>query len=99
MRARDDCFCIPCNINPLLGLTSTVNDVLCFVAILTRVKCVHLCVCVTGYQQANLIILPKHLANDFEAFCRKNPAPLPLLYRSQSGETACLPLAKNADIR
>ncbi|XP_051252246.1 D-glutamate cyclase, mitochondrial isoform X2 [Dicentrarchus labrax] len=53
----------------------------------------------SGYQQANVVVLPNHLANDFEAFCRKNPAPLPLLYRSQSGETSCQPLAKNADIR
>uniref|UniRef100_A0A4W6BNR8 D-glutamate cyclase n=1 Tax=Lates calcarifer TaxID=8187 RepID=A0A4W6BNR8_LATCA len=52
-----------------------------------------------GYQQANVIILPSHLANDFEAFCRCNPAPLPLLHRSQSGETSCLPLAKHTDIR
>ncbi|XP_070403222.1 D-glutamate cyclase, mitochondrial isoform X2 [Nothobranchius furzeri] len=52
-----------------------------------------------GYQQANVIILPSLLANDFEAFCRSNPAPLPLLYRSQSGETSCDPLATDADIR
>ncbi|XP_032356022.1 D-glutamate cyclase, mitochondrial isoform X2 [Etheostoma spectabile] len=53
----------------------------------------------SGYLQANVVILPNHLANDFEAFCRKNPAPLPLLYRSQSGETACPSLARCADIR
>uniref|UniRef100_A0A8D0A1I9 D-glutamate cyclase n=1 Tax=Sander lucioperca TaxID=283035 RepID=A0A8D0A1I9_SANLU len=53
----------------------------------------------THHTQANVVILPNHLANDFEAFCRKNPAPLPLLYRSQSGETACPPLARHADIR
>uniref|UniRef100_A0A1A8CQS3 Chromosome 14 open reading frame 159 n=1 Tax=Nothobranchius kadleci TaxID=1051664 RepID=A0A1A8CQS3_NOTKA len=52
-----------------------------------------------GYQQANVVILPSLLANDFEAFCRSNPAPLPLLYRSQSGETSCDPLATDADIR
>lgn len=52
-----------------------------------------------GYQQANVVVLPNHLADDFEAFCRRNPAPLPLLYRSQSGETSCPPLAKHADIR
>ncbi|KAM7404101.1 hypothetical protein PAMA_004498 [Pampus argenteus] len=52
-----------------------------------------------GYQQANVVILPSHLAKDFEAFCRSNPAPLPLLYGSQSGETSCPPLAKQADIR
>uniref|UniRef100_A0A4W6FRT3 D-glutamate cyclase n=1 Tax=Lates calcarifer TaxID=8187 RepID=A0A4W6FRT3_LATCA len=43
---------------------------------------------INRYQQANVIILPSHLANDFEAFCRCNPAPLPLLHRSQSGETS-----------
>ncbi|XP_070776627.1 D-glutamate cyclase, mitochondrial [Enoplosus armatus] len=53
----------------------------------------------SGFQQANVVILPKHLANDFEALCRRNPAPLPLLYRSQSGETSCPSLAKHADIR
>ncbi|XP_036954441.1 D-glutamate cyclase, mitochondrial isoform X1 [Acanthopagrus latus] len=52
-----------------------------------------------GYQQANVVILPSHLADDFETFCHRNPAPLPLLYRSQSGETSCPPLAKHADIR
>uniref|UniRef100_A0A8C2Z851 D-glutamate cyclase n=1 Tax=Cyclopterus lumpus TaxID=8103 RepID=A0A8C2Z851_CYCLU len=51
-----------------------------------------------GYQQANVVILPSHLADDFEAFCRRNPAPLPLLYRSQTGETSCPPLARDADI-
>ncbi|KAM9842013.1 D-glutamate cyclase, mitochondrial isoform 2-T3 [Aulostomus maculatus] len=53
----------------------------------------------SGYQQANVILLPNHLADNFEAFCRSNPAPLPLLYRSQSGETSCPPLARHADIR
>ncbi|XP_068608278.1 D-glutamate cyclase, mitochondrial-like [Brachionichthys hirsutus] len=53
----------------------------------------------SGYQQANVTILPNHLANDFNVFCDKNPAALPLLYRSQSGETSCPLLAKNADIR
>uniref|UniRef100_A0A3P8SBK2 Uncharacterized protein n=1 Tax=Amphiprion percula TaxID=161767 RepID=A0A3P8SBK2_AMPPE len=49
--------------------------------------------------QAGVVVLPNHLADDFEAFCRSNPVPLPLLYRSQSGETSCPPLAKHADIR
>ncbi|XP_037341837.2 D-glutamate cyclase, mitochondrial isoform X4 [Pungitius pungitius] len=53
----------------------------------------------SGYQQANVVILPNHLAKDFEEFCRRNPAPLPLLYHSRSGETSCTPLARNADIR
>uniref|UniRef100_A0A3Q2YHE8 Uncharacterized protein n=1 Tax=Hippocampus comes TaxID=109280 RepID=A0A3Q2YHE8_HIPCM len=50
-------------------------------------------------RQANVVIVPKHLAKDFEVFCRSNPAPLPLLYCSQPGETSCPPLAKDADIR
>nr|XP_061798607.1 D-glutamate cyclase, mitochondrial [Nerophis lumbriciformis] len=52
-----------------------------------------------GYQQANVVIIPKHLADDFGVFCHNNPAPLPLLYCSQPGETSCPPLAKDADIR
>uniref|UniRef100_A0A3P8S8T9 D-glutamate cyclase n=1 Tax=Amphiprion percula TaxID=161767 RepID=A0A3P8S8T9_AMPPE len=50
-------------------------------------------------KQAGVVVLPNHLADDFEAFCHSNPAPLPLLYRSQSGEISCPPLAKHADIR
>ncbi|XP_061097240.1 D-glutamate cyclase, mitochondrial [Conger conger] len=53
----------------------------------------------TGYQQANVVILHKSLADDFEAFCQANSGPLPLLYRSQPGEWACPPLAKDSDIR
>ncbi|KAM8915240.1 D-glutamate cyclase, mitochondrial isoform 3-T3 [Spinachia spinachia] len=53
----------------------------------------------SGHQQANVVILPNHLAKDFEEFCRRNLAPLPLLYHSRSGETSCTPLARNADIR
>uniref|UniRef100_A0A3B3HCT1 D-glutamate cyclase n=2 Tax=Oryzias latipes TaxID=8090 RepID=A0A3B3HCT1_ORYLA len=52
-----------------------------------------------GFQQANLLILPSRLANDFEDFCHRNPAPLPLLYRSKPGETSCPPLAGGADVR
>ncbi len=32
-----------------------------------------------GYVQANLVALPEQYAQDFEAFCRKNPKPCPLL--------------------
>ncbi|XP_062379639.1 D-glutamate cyclase, mitochondrial isoform X1 [Sardina pilchardus] len=52
-----------------------------------------------GFLQANVVILHKNLADDFEAFCRANGSPLPLLYRSQTGEWGCPPLAANADIR
>ncbi|CAL8296345.1 unnamed protein product [Arctogadus glacialis] len=52
-----------------------------------------------GHQQATVVILPSALANDFEAFCSRNPAALSLLYRSQPGETSCLPIASNVDTR
>uniref|UniRef100_A0A3P8S6B9 Uncharacterized protein n=1 Tax=Amphiprion percula TaxID=161767 RepID=A0A3P8S6B9_AMPPE len=52
-----------------------------------------------GLAEGRVVVLPNHLADEFEAFCHSNPAPLPLLYRSQSGETSCPPLAKHADIR
>ncbi|XP_055011416.1 putative hydro-lyase BLi00500/BL02808 [Boleophthalmus pectinirostris] len=52
-----------------------------------------------GFQQANVTMLPVSLAEDFEAFCRMNSAPLPLIYRSCPGETHCPPVAKDADIR
>lgn len=54
---------------------------------------------VSGYQQASVVVLPSRLANDFEAFCRSNATPLPLLYRSQPGETSCPSLTRHADIR
>ncbi|XP_018605746.2 D-glutamate cyclase, mitochondrial isoform X1 [Scleropages formosus] len=52
-----------------------------------------------GFQQANVVILHETLADDFEAFCRANRGPLPLLYRSKPGEWGCSPLAENSDIR
>uniref|UniRef100_A0A8C6WXQ0 D-glutamate cyclase n=1 Tax=Neogobius melanostomus TaxID=47308 RepID=A0A8C6WXQ0_9GOBI len=52
-----------------------------------------------GFQQANVLLLPSALAKDFEAFCRNNTAPLPLLYVSKTGEASSGPLAQNADIR
>ncbi|KAL4656146.1 hypothetical protein GN956_G6360 [Arapaima gigas] len=52
-----------------------------------------------GFQQANVVILHKTLADDFEAFCHANPGPLPLLYRSKPGEWGCPRLAENSDIR
>ncbi|XP_068195334.1 D-glutamate cyclase, mitochondrial [Antennarius striatus] len=52
-----------------------------------------------GYQKACVVILPNNLADDYEEFCHKNPNAMPLLHRSQPGETSCLPLAKHVDIR
>ncbi|XP_017550017.1 D-glutamate cyclase, mitochondrial [Pygocentrus nattereri] len=53
----------------------------------------------SGFLQANVVILHKDLADDFEAFCHANRSPLPLLYRSKPGEWGCPPLAAQADIR
>ncbi|XP_053553533.1 D-glutamate cyclase, mitochondrial [Bombina bombina] len=52
-----------------------------------------------GYNQANIVILHKSLADDFEKFCHANSGPLPLLYRSTPGEFICPPLSKDSDIR
>lgn len=52
-----------------------------------------------GFKQANIIILHKSLADDFEKFCCANDGPLPLLYRSKPGEWKCPALSKNSDIR
>ncbi|KAM4662606.1 D-glutamate cyclase, mitochondrial isoform 2-T4 [Discoglossus pictus] len=52
-----------------------------------------------GYNQANVVILHKSLADDFEKFCQANNGPLPLLYRSTPGEWKCPPLSQDSDIR
>ena len=51
-----------------------------------------------GYTQANVTILPKSLAKEYTDFCRKNHAPLPLLYRSEPGEVTTS-LATGSDVR
>ena len=53
----------------------------------------------TGHLQANLVVLPASMADDFEAFCRLNAGPLPLLYRSKAGESSAPPLAKDSDVK
>ncbi|NXA46215.1 GLUCM protein, partial [Nothocercus julius] len=52
-----------------------------------------------GYKQANVVILHKSLADDFEKFCHANRGPLPLLYRSQPGDWKCPSLSSDSDIR
>ena len=52
-----------------------------------------------GYLQANLIMMPSQLADDFDQFCQVNYGPLPLLYKSEPGETAAPPLATDSDVR
>ena len=52
-----------------------------------------------GHIQANLVVVPADLADDFEQFCTNNPAPFPLLYRSKPGEVSAPLLATDSDVR
>lgn len=52
-----------------------------------------------GHAQANLIALPRALADDFEAFCRANPRPCPLLERLPAGSPHTQEMADGADVR
>ncbi|XP_067894659.1 D-glutamate cyclase, mitochondrial isoform X2 [Heterodontus francisci] len=52
-----------------------------------------------GFKQANIVIVNKQFADDFEKFCVANNGPLPLLYRSKPGEWSSPPLSTTSDIR
>ena len=52
-----------------------------------------------GYVQANLVVLPANLADNFEDFCAANPKPCPLLERTPVGEFEPKRFAPGADIR
>lgn len=52
-----------------------------------------------GYLQGNLAIVPAAWAADFEAFCRANPAPLPLLAVGQPGDPRLPTLGTDVDVR
>ena len=52
-----------------------------------------------GYVQANLAILPKDLAPDFQRFCALNPKPCPLLASSDPGDPSLPTLGKDIAIR
>lgn len=51
-----------------------------------------------GYVQANLMILPSDLANEFLLFCQRNPKPCPLVGVSDPGSTALPALGADLDI-
>ncbi len=51
-----------------------------------------------GYAQANLVILPKHLAYDFLLFAQRNPKSCPILEVLDEGQRAIQYMAKDADI-
>lgn len=52
-----------------------------------------------GLVQVNLVILPNNFARDFEAFCRANPKPCPLLEVTRAGEFEPRRMAPGADLR
>lgn len=52
-----------------------------------------------GYVQANLAILPRDLAPDFQRFCALNPKPCPLLASSDPGDPSLPTLGRDIDIR
>ena len=52
-----------------------------------------------GYVQANLAILPAAAAEDFLAFCRRNPKPCPVLAVSEPGDPTLPALADDLDLR
>lgn len=41
--------------------------------------------CVPGYAQANVLVLPKEIANDFADLCARNPVACPLLAKTKLG--------------
>jgi uncharacterized protein YcsI (UPF0317 family) len=52
-----------------------------------------------GHVQGNLVILPAAYAPDFEAYCRANPKPCPLLGISEKGNPIMETLGRDLDIR
>ena len=52
-----------------------------------------------GYVQANLVMVPSSLADDFQLFCDLNPIPCPLLERTPVGVFEPVIFAPGSDIR
>ena len=52
-----------------------------------------------GYVQGNVCILPRDYADDFRAFCERNPRPCPLLAVSAPGDPRLPALGEDLDIR
>ena len=52
-----------------------------------------------GYVQGNLCILPREYADEFRAFCERNPKPCPLLAESEPGNPRLPALGEDLDIR
>ena len=52
-----------------------------------------------GYLCVNVAFLDTDYADDFEAFCRANPKPCPLIAKMEPGQTDCPEYARALDIR
>jgi uncharacterized protein YcsI (UPF0317 family) len=52
-----------------------------------------------GYVQANLVVLPGSLAEDFRRFCYANPKPMPILDVTPPGDPTPRRVARDADLR
>jgi uncharacterized protein YcsI (UPF0317 family) len=52
-----------------------------------------------GHVQGNMVILPREAAGDFEAYCRANPKPCPLLGVSRPGDPKMPELGRDLDVR
>ena len=52
-----------------------------------------------GFVQGNVCILPREYADDFRAFCERNPKPCPLLAESAPGDPRLPALGEDLDIR
>src|SRR3954468_21607691 len=52
-----------------------------------------------GNVQANMVILPKDLANDFLRFAQANPKPCPVLAVTEPGDPRFPTLGANLDVR
>jgi uncharacterized protein YcsI (UPF0317 family) len=52
-----------------------------------------------GYVQGNVCILPQGYAEEFRAFCERNPKPCPLLAMSKPGDPRLPELGEDLDIR
>jgi uncharacterized protein YcsI (UPF0317 family) len=52
-----------------------------------------------GYVQGNVCILPREYAEEFRAFCERNPKPCPLLAISRPGDPMLPQLGEDLDIR
>lgn len=52
-----------------------------------------------GYLCVNVVMMGREYAGEFEAFCRANPKPCPLLKVTSAGQSDCPEFAEGLDIR